>query len=104
MDEFLAVAKSLEIKALCNAENMTNDQPSTTDLGALNKNLEEQAIVSDDFKKQPPQERRRENVNGKYECEPCQKTFTSKQGFYFHKHTGSFIMMVRKFLLIAPKI
>ena len=39
MDEFLAVAKSLEIKELCNAETETNDEPknepSTTDPGTL---------------------------------------------------------------------
>ena len=29
MDEFLAVAKSLEIKELCNAETETNDKPSS---------------------------------------------------------------------------
>ena len=40
MDEFLAVAKSLEIKELCNAETETNNEPederSTTEQEAYN--------------------------------------------------------------------
>ena len=90
MDEFLAVAKSLEIKELCNAEAETNDEPedepSTTDPGTLKENLEEQRIVPDHIREQPPQERRREVVsaNGKYECEPCQKIFASRGALHHH--------------------
>ena len=89
MNEFLYVAKSLEIKELCNAEAETidenEDEPSTTKTGILKENLKEERILSD----QPPQERRREVVNviGKYECEPCQKTFSNNAGFYSHKQS-----------------
>ena len=92
MDEFLAVAKSLEIKELCNAETETHDEPEdeppTTDPETLNENLKEQRIVSDHIMEQSPQERRREvvSVNGKYECEPCQKTF-SRRGLDHHKQS-----------------
>ena len=84
MEEFLAVAKSLEIKELCNAETKPNDEPEddplTTDPGTLNENLIEQR------KDTSTQGRQREIVsaNGKYECKPCEKSFTSKPGLYFH--------------------
>ena len=74
MDEFLAVAKSLEIKELCNAEVVTNnepeDEPSITKSETLNED-KETTIVTDHFAKQPLQERRREvvSVNGKYVSE-----------------------------------
>ena len=35
MDEFLAVAKSLEIKELCNAEPKTNDEPDEEQYGTF---------------------------------------------------------------------
>ena len=91
MDELIAVAKSLEIKEFCNAEAEPNDEPEdeilTTGPGPTNENLEEQIIESDHFTKQPPQERKREVVSviGKYECEPCEKTFVVRQGLYKHK-------------------
>ena len=91
MDEFLAVAKSLEIKELCNAEIGTNNEPvyepSTIEPETLNESLEEQ--TNDQFTKPPPQERRKQivSVNGKYKCEPCQKTFSGRQGL--HKHIQS---------------
>ena len=90
MDEFLAVAKLLEIKELCNAEADTNDEPEeeplSTDPETLKENLKEQKIASDHSRERPPQERRREvvSVNGKYECEPCLKTFTTKLGLHYH--------------------
>ena len=92
MDEFLAVAKSLEIKELCNAETENDepgDEPSTTEPETFNENLKEQTIMSEQFTKQPLQEGRREvvGVNGKYECEPCQKSFTGRSGFNQHKQS-----------------
>ncbi len=64
MDEFLSVAKVLEIKELCNAEAERNeepeDEPLTTDSETFNENLKEQTIVSDHFTKKTKQERRRE--------------------------------------------
>merc|ERR1711911_287914 len=56
MDEFLAVAKSLEIKELCNAKPESNDEPeeepSTTDPGTSKENLKEQRIASDHIREQ----------------------------------------------------
>ena len=47
------------------------------------ENTQEEIVPS---AKPTSQERRREgvNVNGKYECEPCQKTYTSKIGLQNH--------------------
>ena len=93
MDEFLAVAKSLEIKELCNAEPETNDQldtePLQSDPVTPTDKVEEQTVTSDVLKKFPQQERRREVVaiNGRYECEPCQKTFIRQK--YLTKHIQS---------------
>ena len=55
------------------------DEPSTAEPEMLNKSLEEQTNAADQFIKPPPLERRRQIVcvNGKYECESCQKTFSS---------------------------
>ena len=83
MDEILAVAKSLEIKELCNAATKTNVELKH-DPGSLNGNLEleSQTVVSDNFVNQPPQEREREIVsaNDKFEFKPHQKKIASKNG------------------------
>ena len=51
MDEFLSVAKSLEIKELCNAEAELNyeqdNEPPPCDPVTSTKNLEEETIISD---------------------------------------------------------
>ena len=81
MDEFLAVAKSLEIKELCNAATETkgelNNEPSSCDPDKPAENLEE-PTVSDQIKMRAPQERQRRVVraNGRHEramyaCEQC---------------------------------
>ena len=97
MDEFIAVAKSLEIKELCNAETETNnepdDEPSTTEQEILDQSLGEQTNAPDRFTKQPLQERRRQivSVNGKHECEHCQRIFSRRDGLKLHiqsKHEG----------------
>ena len=83
MDEFLAVAKSLEIKGLFNIETETNvepeDGPSTTDSGTSREqeNSKEQTIVTDQFMNEE-QERRI------YGCEPCQKSFAGASGLSYH--------------------
>ena len=57
MDEFLSVAKSLEIKELCNAETETNDESDEDDNPSINYQdtstdlVEEQTIMSDQIKK-----------------------------------------------------
>ena len=88
MDEFLAVAKSLEIKELCNAETETNDKPKEkpSELGTFNETLKEQTIASEYFTKQPLQERRREvvSLDGKFECEHCQNTFSTQGALTRH--------------------
>ena len=97
MDEFLAVAKSLEIKALCNAEPETNSEPNAEPLQSdpvtQNDKVEEQYVTSDVSKNHPQKERRREVVSlkGRYECEFCQKTFSTQSNLTLHiksKHEG----------------
>ena len=80
MDEFLAVAKSLEIKELCNAATETNDEPEEEILPTDPEAFSESLIEQTNEPYQPPQERRRQivSLNGKHECEPCQKTFYDK--------------------------
>ena len=73
MNEFLAVAKSLEIKELCNAETETNDDndaSSISDPDTSNVNLEEESNRSNQA---PKKKDRREvvRVNGKYACDQC---------------------------------
>ena len=90
MDEFVAVAKSLEITELCNAESETNNEPDAEPLQSdpvtPTDKVEEQDVTSDVLKSHPKQERRREVVglNGRYECEPCQKTFTHQSKLSRH--------------------
>ena len=90
MDEFLAVAKSLEIKELCNAE--TNGELLATDSKTKNESLKEHLKVPNNFKKKPRGRRRQiVSVNGKYKCEPCQKTFYNRPTLNRHiksKHDG----------------
>ena len=87
MDEFLAVAKSLEIKNLCDAEPESNDEQDDP-VTSIEK-MEEEMVLPDHLAEQAPQERRRKvvSVNGKYECVPCQKTFKSRRGLDYHKQS-----------------
>ena len=91
MDEFLAVAKSLEIKELCNTGTEANDEPedepSSYDEKTFTENLEEEIVASDQMKIQAKQERQRRAVavNGKYDCDQCQKTYSGTGGLYTHK-------------------
>merc|ERR1739838_536932 len=93
MDEFLAVAKSLEIKELCNASPEPNgepdDEPSPCEPVTSSENLEDETVKSDQINVQAPQESQRRvvSVNGKYECDQCHKTYSSRQGLYLHKQT-----------------
>ena len=90
MDKFMDVAKSLEIKELCNTDTVPNNEPdvklSLCDPNSTTKEVEEQIVKSEHLPKQTPEVRRREVVsaNDKYECEPCQKKFTSSYGLYYH--------------------
>ena len=93
MNEFLAVAKSLEIRELCNAETESNDEPDDDpppdDQDISTEILEEQTHTSDNIKKQSPQERQRRSVsvNGKYNCDQCHKSYSNRQGLYTHKQS-----------------
>ena len=93
MNEFLAVAKSLEIKELCNAEpESTKDQDDETTPSNPVTSAEERGeeiVPSDHLANQVLQKRIKEvvSVNGDFECEPCQKTFISKRSFYQHKQS-----------------
>ena len=91
MDEFLAVAKSLEIKELCNAQTESNDEPegypSPTDQDTSTDLVEEPTVISENINKQAPQQRHGSvvRVNGKYECDQCHKTYSGHQGLWHHK-------------------
>ena len=88
MDEFLTVAKSLEIKQLCISDE-TNDETSLSDPEISTGNFEEHSFVSEHFTEQVPQVKSSDivGINGKFECEPCQKTFATKPGLYLHKQS-----------------
>ena len=88
MNEFLAVAKSLEIKELCNAETVSNDEPedypSPDDQELSTELVEEQTVISDYVNKQALKERQG-RVGGEYECDQCKKTYARKGALYEHK-------------------
>ena len=87
MDEILAVAKSLEIKELCNAEPESNYErkdsyPNVQDTST--QYVEEQTIIP--ASKQAKHERQLD-LTGKYECDQCHKTCTGPSGLYNHKQS-----------------
>ena len=90
MDEFLAVAKSLEITELCNAEtepyDEADDNPPLDEQDTSTEFVEEQTVKSEYIEIQAPKERQRRviSVNGKYECDQCHKTFSSVGSLYNH--------------------
>ena len=75
MDELLDVAKSLEIKELCNAKADTNDEPNDEpqicDPDISTNDMEEETFISSPIKEPAEHERMRAivGVNNKYECE-----------------------------------
>ena len=88
MDEFLAVARSLEIKELCNAGPDTNDdEPLPSDLLTPTEKLDDKTVISDKINKQAPLERRRKAVhtNDKYECKQCHKIYNNSGHLRRHK-------------------
>ena len=91
MDEFLAVAKSLEIKELCNAEAVSNDEreleSTPNDQDTPIELVEEQTVLSDQINMQAMKERQSRvvNVNGRYECDLCHKTYSGPSGLWNHK-------------------
>ena len=94
MDEFLAVAKSLEIKELCNAEPETLDEPndepdyepSQNDPDVLTEKLRKQ---TDHMNKQTKGEKRGVvSVYGKFECDQCHKTYLGPGSLHNHKKSA----------------
>ena len=84
--EFLAVAKSLQIKELCNANkesiNEVVDDSFSDPVPSIRNNFEKQTVISD----QIPEERQRKIVEGvKYYHTPTQKRLT---GHIQTKHEG----------------
>ena len=80
MEEFLAVAESLEIKALCNSEGETNDEPK------------DQVPLPEKFEElKAPQSRERGVVIKKKgyvkQCDQCHKTFYDKSTLNKHRQS-----------------
>ena len=91
MDEFLAVAKSLEIKEICNAKtesyDKSNDETLTNDQDTPTEVKEEQIVIPDKIKIQAPKERqRKDSVNGtsKYACDQCERQFSTQSNLIRH--------------------
>ena len=92
MDKFLAVAKSLEIKELCNAQTEVNDEPddgpSTNDQDTPTEMVEEPTVISDEMNLQRlKRQRRGVNINGSYECDQCHKAYSGQSGLWHHKQS-----------------
>ena len=103
MDEFLAVAKSLEIKELWNESHEKTDEPKEEPLTSdtndelksdplfdpemYTKNFEEQTVISDQIKMRAPQESQRSavSVSGRHECDQCNKTYSGRGELNRHK-------------------
>ena len=93
MDEFLSVAKLLEIKELCNAGREMNDEPDNEPEPSVpvtpTERVEEKTVSSDQIIEHAPKERTSEvlgtaNTN---ECEQCHKSFYD--GRTLRKHQRS---------------
>ena len=91
MDEFLAVAKLLEIKELSEAETETNNKPDD-DLPPVKKDtstelVEENTDIFEKIKEQDPRERH-VHVTGKYECDKCRKTYSGNGELKRHRQSA----------------
>ena len=91
MEEFLAVAKSLEIKELCLDGNETNDEPEdkpspSDQVPSSTEKLIEQIEISDQSTENNPLCREEGFVsnNYKYECEQCHKLFARQTSLTQH--------------------
>ena len=98
MEEFLAVAKSLEIKELCLDESDTNDEPedepsSSDQVPSSTEKLTEQNETPDQLTENAPHsgEEGVVSINSKFECEHCHKLFARQYTLTLHiqsKHGG----------------
>ena len=88
MDDFLAVAKSLEVKELFNAKPESNkeqdNEQTPCDPLTSTFELKEETNISDQMEEPDLQEGKRVivNVSRKYECEQCHKTYNSRGALY----------------------
>ena len=106
-DEFLAVAKSLEIKELCETETKKEpeDKPLPSDPSISTENLKGENVSSDDMELQTSQDIREDTVsisqeyecwqsvheNVKYACDQCDYQAKQQRHLYQHiqsKHEG----------------
>ena len=87
-DEFLAVAKSLELEELCNAFTQANNEPKD---GPLSSNsatsTDEQVFIFDDISVKFPRNNGDVSENRKYVCEPCHKIFSRTYYLNLHKQS-----------------
>ena len=88
------MAKSLEIKELCNTETETNYESEVEPSpGDATETLDEQTVMCDDLIMEAPQERQRRvvSVEGKYKCDQCDYQTTRRCNLNEHiqiKHEG----------------
>ena len=89
MEEFLAVARSLKIKQLCDTETEPEDYSTKSDQNTSTEFVEEQTVMPDDIKKQVTKEGQGSAVRrtGKYECVQCHKTYTDRTSLRRHKRS-----------------
>ena len=92
MNEFIAVAKSLEIKELCNTVTETNDEaeepPSTTNQETFSEAKVEQTVISDQRSQQTQQESIGIFKYAEYECDKYHKTYSKRTGLYTDKQSA----------------
>ena len=90
MDEFLAVAKSFEIKELCNAaaETETTDKPEdTVPIDPDSEMVKDDYFLSEDIIEQAQYKRKVVSENGKYKFDQCQNEYTKSSNLNQHKQT-----------------
>ena len=90
MDEFLAVAKLLEIKQLCNAGEAIDESDHETSPSDDLKTSTVEQNLSANIVWQATQHRPRELVglNRKYECEQCDKAYTTPGALKLHNQSA----------------
>ena len=98
MNEFLAVARSLEIKELCKAETErneeTDDETLPTNPVSSTETVDEQTLVSDQITNQALQDNiisiiveNVESGNKDYECDQCHKTYSKLSNLKAHQQS-----------------
>ena len=87
--EFLAVAKSLEIKELCYAKTEINNQPNDEPLPHDPDPSTEHNVRTDDINEQAAQERIKNlvQVDGRYNCDLCHKKYKTRSHLSQHRES-----------------